>query len=99
MNMFMAITIFAGLLLGTFFFGGLWFTVRKGMVAKNPALWFLVSFIIRTAVVLTGFYFIAQSDWKNILFCLGGFLVARSLITMFTKEKKQTALHAEGGNA
>jgi F1F0 ATPase subunit 2 len=96
--MFILISVFTGILLGTFFFGGLWFTVRKGMVAKNPALLFLVSFIIRIAVVLTGFYFIAQSDWKNILFCLGGFLVARSAVTRLTKEKDQTNLHSKEGN-
>jgi F1F0 ATPase subunit 2 len=30
----------AGLLLGGFFFGGLWWTVRKGVSAKRPALLF-----------------------------------------------------------
>ena len=31
----------AGLLLGGFFFGGLWWTVRKGVSAKRPALLFM----------------------------------------------------------
>ena len=30
----------AGLLLGAIFFGGLWFTVRKGVSSQRPALWF-----------------------------------------------------------
>jgi F1F0 ATPase subunit 2 len=30
----------AGLLLGAIFFGGLWWTVRKGVSSKRPALWF-----------------------------------------------------------
>ena len=91
------ISIFTGLLLGTFFFGGLWFTIRRGIAAKNPALLFLASFFIRTVVVLTGFYFVIQGDWKNILFCLGGFVIARTAITKLTKEKDQTTLHKEGG--
>ena len=30
----------AGLLLGAFFFGGLWWTVIKGASSQRPALWF-----------------------------------------------------------
>jgi F1F0 ATPase subunit 2 len=33
----------AGLLLGAIFFGGLWWTVRKGVASSRPALWFLGS--------------------------------------------------------
>ncbi len=29
----------AGMLLGALFFGGLWWTVRRGLTAGNPALW------------------------------------------------------------
>ena len=31
----------AGVLLGVFFFGGLWWTVRRGVSSNRPALWFL----------------------------------------------------------
>jgi F1F0 ATPase subunit 2 len=95
--MIIAISISTGILLGTFFFGGLWLTVQKGMVAKNPALLFLTSFFIRTAVVLTGFYFIIRGDWTNILFCLAGFLVARTVVTKLTKGKDRIAPQNEGG--
>ena len=38
----------AGALLGAFFFGGLWWTVQKGVTSEQPALWFLGSLLLRT---------------------------------------------------
>ena len=39
----------AGALLGVFFFGGLWWTVQKGVASERPAFWFLGSLLVRTA--------------------------------------------------
>lgn len=71
----------AGMLLGAVFFGGLWWTVRKGLSAKQPALWFGASMLLRSAVVLVGFYFFAGADWKRLLLCLLGFIIARLIVT------------------
>ncbi len=46
----------AGLLLGAMFFGGLWWTVQRGLAARQPALWFGASMLLRSAIVLAGFY-------------------------------------------
>jgi F1F0 ATPase subunit 2 len=54
------IVLVTGLLLGAFFFGGLWWTVRKGASSKSPALWFAGSMLLRTSIVLAGFYFIGR---------------------------------------
>ncbi len=70
----------AGVLLGLFFFGGLWWTIRKGLTSKLPALWFLGSIVVRTAVVGAGFYFVSGGAWERILACLLGFIVARFVI-------------------
>ncbi|MFT5416661.1 MAG: F1F0 ATPase subunit 2, partial [Gammaproteobacteria bacterium] len=45
----------AGGLLGALFFGGLWWTVRQAVSAKQPALWVFGSFLLRTSVTLAGF--------------------------------------------
>ena len=47
----------AGLLLGALFFGGLWWTVIKGVRSQRPALWFFGSLILRLSITLEGFYF------------------------------------------
>lgn len=76
--------LLAGMVLGIFFFGGLWWTVRKGMTATNPALWFVGSFLLRTGVVLGGFYAVGASDWQRLLAALAGFVLARMLLTRFS---------------
>ena len=48
----------AGVLLGAIFFGGLWWTIRKGMASQIPALWFSGSLLLRTGIALAGFYFV-----------------------------------------
>lgn len=71
----------AGLLLGGIFFGGLWWTVRKGVSVKRPALLFLVSLVLRTAVTVAGFYVVGDGHWQRLLACLLGFVIARFMVT------------------
>ena len=71
----------AGLLLGAGFFGGLWWTVRRGVSAERPALWFLGSVVLRMSIVLVGFHLVSSGDWKRLLACLLGFAIARFLAT------------------
>lgn len=82
--MLSALALLAGTLLGAMFFGGLWWTVLKGVASPRPALWFLVSLLLRTSITLAGFYFVSGADWKRLLVCLLGFIVARLVITRLT---------------
>ncbi len=50
----------AGLLLGAFFFGGLWWTVTRGVSSQRPALWFFASMLLRMSLTLAGFYFVGR---------------------------------------
>jgi F1F0 ATPase subunit 2 len=75
----------AGLLLGAIFFGGLWWTVRKGLSSKQPALWFLGSVLLRMGIVLAGFYLVGREDWKRLLACLLGFVIARFVVTWLAR--------------
>jgi F1F0 ATPase subunit 2 len=77
----LALALVAGLSLGAIFFGGLWWTVRKGVSSKRPALLFLASLLLRTAVVVAGFYVVADGHWQRLLACLLGFAIARFLVT------------------
>lgn len=67
----------AGVLLGAMFFGGLWWTVRKGGSSPRPALWFVGSMLLRTGLVLAGFYCVGGGQWNRLLVCLLGFIIAR----------------------
>ena len=49
-------SMLAGAALGAIFFGGLWWTVQRGAASAAPARWFITSLVVRTAIVLAGFY-------------------------------------------
>ncbi len=79
----LGLAVAAGLLLGGLFFGGLWWTVRRGVTSKRPALLFLGSSLLRMALVVVGFYLIAEGDWRRLLAAMVGFVLARLLLIRF----------------
>lgn len=95
MNEFLILTLalVAGLLLGAVFFYGLWWTVRRALASKKPALWFLGSLLVRMGVALTGFYFVGRGDWKKLVVCLLGFFLARVIVLRLTPSDRE-ANHA-----
>jgi F1F0 ATPase subunit 2 len=95
----LAMALVTGLLLGAIFFGGLWWTVRKGFSSRQPALWFFGSLMLRTSIALAGFYFVARGHWESLLVCLLAFVMARVIVTRLTQAAEpsypaQVASHA-----
>ncbi|NDP64336.1 ATP synthase subunit I [Polaromonas sp.] len=91
----------AGAALGAFFFGGLWWTVRKSLVSRQPAVWVFCSLLLRMGATMTGFYFVAGADWRRLLACVIGFFMARHIVLRLTRtpeeilaRKSQEARHA-----
>jgi F1F0 ATPase subunit 2 len=87
MNESMAVVaaLLAGAALGTFFFGGLWWTVTHGLRSTHPALWLLGSLLLRSGVTLLGFWWLSQGDWRRLLASLSGFLLARMVVFRCTR--------------
>jgi len=81
--------LLAGALLGALFFGGLWWTVRKGVSSPRPALWFFGSSLLRMTIALAGFYLVAGGQWERLLACLLGFVVARLVVARLTPPPAQ----------
>ena len=73
-----------GGVLGTIFFGGLWWTIRRGVSSKQTALWFFGSLLLRMSIALAGFYFVSGGHWDRLLACLLGFVIARFIVTRLT---------------
>lgn len=92
MNEFMQLpfALLEGAMLGVFFFAGLWWTVRKIESSKQVALLFLSSMLLRTSVVLVGFYFILGDNWQRLLAGLLGFIIARLIVTRLTRISDQS---------
>lgn len=82
-----------GMVLGGFYFGGLWWTIRKlPEIRSGINLLVTVSFLIRAGVVITGFYLIMADDWVRLLVCLAGFMTVRIISVRWIKYR--TALSA-----
>ncbi len=80
----LGLALVVGVLLGAVFFGGLRWTVSKGLSSRHPAPWFLGSLVLRTGIVLSGFYFVSNGDWGRLLACLLGFTAARFIVLRLT---------------
>ena len=86
--------------LGAIFFGGLWWTVHKGVSSRRPALWFFGSLLLRMSIVLVGFYVVSGGHWKRLLACLFGFIMGRLIVIRLTRAaEKPTYLAQEAGHA
>jgi F1F0 ATPase subunit 2 len=66
--------------IGLFHFGGLWYTIRRLSLARNPEYQFFFSFFLRTAISIGLFYLVSGGRWENILAAMAGFLIIRYVI-------------------
>jgi len=89
----MTVAFLAGFGLGLLFFGGLWLTVRALPKSRHPAVLALGSFWGRTAVVVLGFVVVMAGRWENTIVSVGGFLLARIVVSRWIPRSKQ---HATG---
>lgn len=77
-----------GFAVGVFFFMGLLLTVRRGIASTRPAVWFLLSLVIRTSITLTVFYFVAVGHWLRLVLCLTGFIIARFAVVWWGRSQR-----------
>jgi F1F0 ATPase subunit 2 len=74
---YVLMAFFVGMGAGVFYFGGLWWTVRRLPSARQPALLTLGSFFVRAGLSLAAFYFASGGQWQRILVSLLGFIIVR----------------------
>ena len=75
------LALVAGLGLGSFHFGALWLTVRQLPSTQRPFFLSFLSFLVRLAVTLFGFYLAMGGHWERLLVCLVGFVGIRNVLT------------------
>ncbi|MDQ1260830.1 MAG: hypothetical protein QG575_11 [Euryarchaeota archaeon] len=73
----LATSFFVGVLLGAFYFGGLWLTIKRLPCSQQPTLLSLGSFFARSLICILGFYLIIGSGMKALLICLAGFVLTK----------------------
>jgi F1F0 ATPase subunit 2 len=62
---------------GAFFYGGLWWTVRRVPRARRPGVLLLVSFAVRLGVALPAIYLVSAGGLGRLALCMAGLLIAR----------------------
>lgn len=89
MNIFLStlLSIAAGIVIGVFFYGGLWLTVRALMTARHPVLLSLASFWTRTVVALAGIVLVSNARWQNAVACLAGFALGRGVVSLLLNRR------------
>ncbi len=94
------LALLLGVSLGAMFFGGLWWTVRKVVSSRRAALWVFGSLLLRTVIVVAGFYFISRDHWGRLPVCLLGFIIARIIVTHLARTpEKPIPVRQENGYA
>jgi F1F0 ATPase subunit 2 len=79
----------AGLALGAFYFIALWQTVRRLPSEKSPARLMLMSFVLRMAVLLSGFYLIMGGEhWERLAAAMLVFIIIRKIFTYLLGPQK-----------
>lgn len=87
----LVLALLAGSMLGTFYFAGLWWTVRQLSTSQYVALLFMFSLLLRSSVVIVGFYFILGDNWLRLVVGLVGFILVRLIATRLINRIEQNA--------
>lgn len=74
------VALMSGLLLGVIYFGGLWWTSMRVGTVRSPGPFFMVSFVVRMAILLSGMYWATRGRLLETTVCLAGVLVVRQLM-------------------
>ena len=77
---YLVMAFLVGIGTGIVYFGGLWWTVRRLPLVRQPALLTLGSFFVRTGIGLTTFYLASGGRWERILISLLGFMIMRGFL-------------------
>jgi F1F0 ATPase subunit 2 len=85
------IALLAGASVGFFYFGGLWWTVRRLSRSSRPALWSVGSFWIRSLVSLVVFYIIMGGRPEQLLLAILGFTAVRIFMVRALKPSSAPA--------
>ena len=74
------LSFFFGIALGFVFFEGLLWTIKKGVTARSPAVWFSISFLIRIGLLSFGMYFVSTYGFWAIVACFIGLMLMRYVV-------------------
>ena len=83
-----------GVFLGVFYFGGLWLTLKAMPRKSRPKRWLAVSYAVRLAGALAGFWLVVRDDPGAFLFTFLAFFLVRIILTRTLGHKSGEKHHA-----
>ncbi|MCE5264554.1 MAG: ATP synthase subunit I [Deltaproteobacteria bacterium] len=69
-----------GTALGTVYFAGLWYTVRRLPDTGAPLMSLLWSYLLRASMAVAGFGLAMQGGWEELIAALAGFILTREIL-------------------
>ena len=75
------VALISGVILSIFYFGGLYQTLKMAAGRKKIKSILLISFLIRTIVILAGFWLILKYDFYSFIISFIAFIITRFIIT------------------
>ena len=88
--------LIGGVATGIFYFGGLWWTVKRLTVPRQPVLWGFGSFLIRAVVSLAAFYMVTGLQWERLAVCLFGFMSVKVVLVRLVWHDLRVQIPKEG---
>ncbi len=82
--------LLTGAVIGLIFFGGLWWTLKRALLSRQPVWGLTLSLILRTGLALLGFYWLVPPHWPQLLSSLLGFTLVRLLISRYLPATEMT---------
>lgn len=89
----LALMFTAGLVLGAFYFIGLWQTLRRIQHTGSRARLLIVSYVLRLGIVLTILYLLMDSRWERLAAAMIGFVLMRKILTYHLGRQKTMESH------
>jgi F1F0 ATPase subunit 2 len=69
----------AGMVIGSFHFGGLWLTIHRLTGERSRGVMFAAGFVLRSFVTLTAVFMVSGGEWIGMTACLAGILIMRKI--------------------
>ena len=92
--MLWAFSFIWGVLLGLFYFGGLWMTLKYMTRANKSKSWLGISFIIRVSLIMVGFWVSIWVDPMSFILTFSAFLITRFTLTRTLGRVRRGKIHA-----
>ena len=81
----MVLSFIIGVILGVFYFGGLFYTTQKLKSYKSPGSLMIISTLVRMLFLIFGLYFLAKRGINHILIGSFAIILVRIILVAYVK--------------